>query len=149
MYCVTSYIYIGLVLGCINADLCKQIQILQAFFRDLQDVCILLHRSNLNISQPLKRKKQHLSLSRRCRLRAIVRPAQRGLKAAAAHRGRRGAKRAPRGAAAAPGGLLFFASHLLFFAFTLAVLAVFRCTLSFFKKVFSLSSLEKDTDGLS
>ena len=25
MYCVTTYIYVGLVLGCIDSDLCKQI----------------------------------------------------------------------------------------------------------------------------
>ena len=47
IYCVTSYIYIGLVLGCIDADLCKYFFLKSAFFQ-IYKMCILLHRSNLS-----------------------------------------------------------------------------------------------------
>ena len=50
MYFLTSYIYIWLVLFCINADFCVQIRIFQHFSRsnEIYKACILLHRSNLS-----------------------------------------------------------------------------------------------------
>ena len=48
----TSYIYIGLVLGCIDADLFKYMLIFQHFF-EIYKMRILLHRSSLRITSAL------------------------------------------------------------------------------------------------